>query len=103
MKNTNCTLLALALLALTATSTLTRAQSNYTPYTFTTLAGNAGYGNVDGIGTAARFLWPSGVAVDSAGNVYVADTGNNSIRKVFPDSLYGLPELPTVNEWNGLW
>ena len=35
-------------------------------------------------GSAARFDSPSGVAVDSAGNVYVADTGNHTIRKVTP-------------------
>jgi hypothetical protein len=40
----------------------------------TTLAGTAGMGgSADGMGAAARFNFPSGVAVDSAGNVYVAD------------------------------
>jgi hypothetical protein len=54
-------------------------------YTFTTLAGLAGnYGSADGTGSAARFDAPHGVAVDSAGNVYVADTGNDMIRKVTP-------------------
>jgi sugar lactone lactonase YvrE len=51
----------------------------------TTLAGMAGYehqGSADGIGSAAQFNWPSGVAVDGAGNVYVADMRNNTIRKV---------------------
>jgi NHL repeat len=49
----------------------------------TTLAGTAGMsGNADGMGTAARFYSPSGVAVDSAGNVYVADLSNYAIRKV---------------------
>jgi sugar lactone lactonase YvrE len=48
-----------------------------------TLAGTAGMaGSADGTGTAARFLAPSGVAVDSAGNVYVADQSNHTIRKV---------------------
>jgi Bacterial Ig domain/NHL repeat/Kelch motif len=48
-----------------------------------TLAGVAGSsGSTDGIGSAARFNYPNGVAVDTAGNVYVADYGNNTIRKV---------------------
>ncbi len=41
-------------------------------------------GSVDGTGSAARFYNPSGVAVDSAGNVYVADFANHTIRKVTP-------------------
>ena len=49
----------------------------------TTLAGSAGQsGSADGTGGAAQFNLPNGVAVDGAGNVYVADSGNNMIRKV---------------------
>ncbi|HEX3480072.1 MAG TPA: hypothetical protein VHT91_33870 [Kofleriaceae bacterium] len=49
----------------------------------TTLAGTAGLvGSTDGTGAAARFNFPSGVAIDSAGNIYVADAGNSTIRKV---------------------
>jgi hypothetical protein len=49
----------------------------------TTLAGQAGSsGKTDGIGSAARFSNPSGVAVDDFGNVYVADWGNRVIRKI---------------------
>ncbi|HEX7939518.1 MAG TPA: hypothetical protein VF483_11075 [Gemmatimonadaceae bacterium] len=51
----------------------------------TTLAGTARMsGSADGTGADARFLNPAGVAVDSAGNVYVADTGNQVIRKITP-------------------
>jgi len=49
-----------------------------------TLAGGNGGGFQDGPGASAKFSLPHGVAVDSAGNVYVADTGNNKIRKLTP-------------------
>lgn len=53
--------------------------------TVTTLAGSPGLaGNDDGIGNSARFSGPLGIAVDTAGNVYVADTGNHLIRKITP-------------------
>jgi hypothetical protein len=52
----------------------------------TTLAGTAGaFGSADGTGPAARFSFPEGVAVDGAGNVHVADTGNRALRRVTPN------------------
>ncbi len=52
----------------------------------TTLAGAAGQiGSADGTGAAARLGDPDGVAVDAAGDVYVADTFNSTIRKITPD------------------
>lgn len=53
--------------------------------TLALLAGSATEpGNVDGAGAAARFDQPTGIAADSAGNVYVADRGNCEIRKITP-------------------
>ncbi len=51
----------------------------------TTLAGLAGVsGHVDAAGTNARFSQPNGVAIGADGNIYVADTGNSTIRAVTP-------------------
>ncbi|MGA2543130.1 MAG: protein kinase [Verrucomicrobiota bacterium] len=55
-----------------------------------TFAGLAGHpGSSDGLGGQARFWNPHGVAADSAGNIYVADTGNNTIRKITAAGLVG--------------
>lgn len=69
--------LGLSLLTLPATAQTNSALA----YTFTTLAGEAGVGSADGVGDAAQFSNPYGIAVDSAGNLYVADTFNFTISK----------------------
>lgn len=72
----------------------------------TTLAGLVlSAGNADGIGKAARFNTPHGVATDSSGNLYVADTYNNTIRKITPagsvTTLAGLAGTAGSADGNG--
>lgn len=64
----------------------------------TTLAGTCDTdGNADGTGATARFRGPHGIAVDSAGNVYVADTGNRAIRKITPAGVVTTLSLPSFS------
>lgn len=87
-------LLFLIVLAFTLVFPDARAQI----YNWTTIAGSAGYGSVDGTNSAARFHSPTGIASDAQGNLYVADYDNNEIRKLTPDgtnwvvtTIAGLP------------
>ena len=51
------------------------------------VAGSGQTGYADGLGTSAEFNSPAGIAVDSSGNIYVADTQNNRIRKITPGGM----------------
>lgn len=55
----------------------------------TSFAGNCGgsSGYADGTGTAAQFNHPMGITIDSSGNLYVTDNGNNCIRKITPAAV----------------
>jgi sugar lactone lactonase YvrE len=81
--------------------TVLRAQS----LAVNTLAGYAGRGSADGAGSASRFNNPANVALDSAGNLYVADTDNNTIRQITPagvaTTLAGLAGVSGNSDGNG--
>ena len=67
-------------------SVLASGQNTYTPYTFITFAGSPGINaSNNGVGSAAHFYNPGGVAVDVSNNVYVADQNNGIIRKITPN------------------
>jgi len=50
-----------------------------------TLAGNGTCGSVDGRTTSAQFCNPKGIALDRSGNLWVADTGNHTVRRIDPN------------------
>lgn len=65
----------------------------------TLLAGTPGApGSADGVGSAAQFRFPGGLAFDPSGNLLVADTGNDTLRRIAPDgtvtTLAGSAGLP---------
>ena len=69
--------------------------------TITTIAGTGApsYGGDGGPAVEGRFFFPSGVAVDHVGNLYIADTGNNRIRRV--DANGTITTVAGTGEW--LW
>jgi sugar lactone lactonase YvrE len=65
-------------------SRIRKIMTSGTTVTVSTLAGNRSAGYADGPGSSAKFRYPTGIAVDSAGYIYVADEDNHSIRKITP-------------------
>jgi len=85
MKTCRCLAFVLAPVALASGVLQTRAQSIYTPYAFTNFAGQPGAPGIpDGLGAAAQFNIPHSIAIDTASNLYVGDTFNNTIRRISP-------------------
>jgi sugar lactone lactonase YvrE len=71
-----------------ANNTIRKIAPAGTNWVTTTIAGLPGVaGHADGTNSAARFYNPNGVAVDGAGVVYVADSGNNGIRSIVPAGI----------------
>ncbi len=87
LMNNRTSLFVLTLIGLLLQVPQCLAQSIYTPYTFTTLAGLPGSAGTNDTSYAGRFYVPESLAVDSAGNVYVADTLNHTIRKLSPSGV----------------
>ena len=65
----------------------------------TTIAGTGeeGYGGDEGPATEAKLNWPTGVAVDDAGNVYIADRNNERVRRVDPEGI--IATFAGTGEW----
>lgn len=69
--------------ALAAPNSLPAQSRTLEFYSFSVFAGQSGSsGNVDGAGTAARLNYPNGMALDAAGNIYLAAGDNHTIRKI---------------------
>ncbi len=73
--------------------------------TVSVLAGSGSAGSANGRGSAASFYYPEGIAVDGAGNVYVTDTFNHTIRVITPagnvSTLAGYPGYAGSSDGTG--
>jgi uncharacterized protein (TIGR02597 family) len=69
--------------------------------TVTTPVGSVGnMGSADGSSTTARFWQPQGLAVDASGNVYVADSGNGTIRKIVGTTVSTIAGAASIGSAN---
>lgn len=66
----------------------------------TTFAGSTA-GDVDGVGTGAKFGFIEGITIDSQGNLYVSDTGNNKIKKILPTGQVISLNSGTIGDFDG--
>jgi hypothetical protein len=49
---------------------------------YVSIYAGGGFGRLDGVGTSAKFWFPTGLALDSQGGLFVADTDNDAVRYV---------------------
>ncbi len=83
-ENQDCAVMSAAGTVTKAVTNVAVTCSTIAPKMFLVSGKGGAPGDVDGTGPAARFLAPTALTVDATGNVYVADTGNNIIRKISP-------------------
>ena len=69
-------------IALQAYSVVVRMDAATHVLTLVAGTGTPGYGGDNGLAVSAQLNQPSGLAVDSAGSLYIADSGNDRVRKV---------------------
>jgi hypothetical protein len=85
----------------TGNHTIRKVTSAGVVSTFAESAGMAGSAN--GTGGAARFSSPIGVALEAAGDIFVADSDNNTIRKITPEGLVHDRGWPRRCDWQRRW
>ena len=82
----------------TVNCTIRKVASSGAVITQAGTAGIAGLG--DGAGSSALFNQPRGITVDSTGNLYVADTGNATIRRIAVDGTVTTPSMTLATTVN---